>query len=221
MTLWLRDLQDKFDALSLRERVLIMSALLGLLAVLWDSLLIKPLHRQRRQQTQQINDLRLEIVGLEQAMAEMAERGSVDPDRQTREAIEALNQDLAVVDDQMESMTAGLINPREMAGVLEQLLARKIGLQIVSLRSLPAEGLLPRVAAPGAEGAPAARIFKHGLELELTGGYLDTLRFLQALEKLRWRFFWDRIELSVEQHPVARIKLMLYTLSLQEGWIGV
>ena len=114
--------------------------------------------------------------------------------------------------------TSGLIAPKEMAQVLEQVLARASRLTLQGLRTLPPQA----VVAPNAQtGAGAAQIYKHVVELELTGGYLDTLYFLQQLEALPWRFFWDHIEYTVEEHPRGRVRLRLYTLGLEEGWIGV
>lgn len=110
-----------------------------------------------------------------------------------------------------------------MAQVLEQLLARTSRMTLHALRTLPPESVTPSDARPATATpeAPAAQIYKHGVELELGGTYLETLNFLQAVEALPWRFFWDRIEFTVQAHPEGRVKLTLYTLGLQEGWIGV
>jgi MSHA biogenesis protein MshJ len=60
------------------------------------------------------------------------------------------------------------------------------------------------------------------VELELSGDYMDTLYFLQALEALPWRFFWDRVEyVAGEGETRGRLTLRLYTLGLEEAWIGV
>jgi MSHA biogenesis protein MshJ len=219
MTLWIRDLVDRYDLLSLRERVLVLGAVLGLILLVWDGLLMGPLERERKGRLQQVDLLRAEVGGLEQSLEAIVAQGSADPDRETREAIAKLKAENAELDARLAGATSGLIAPRQMAHVLEELLGRTSRLKLRALRTLPPES----VTAPAADGSRGgeASIYKHGLELELAGTYLDTLRFLQGLESLQYRFFWDRIEYSVEQFPQGRVKLTLYTLGLEEGWIGV
>lgn len=218
MTLWLRDLLDRFDLLSLRERLLLLGAMLGLVVLIWDSMFMGPLERANKNRLAQVEALRAEVSGLEQSIETLAVQGTVDPDRQARDQIARLGEEIAALDKQMAGATSGLIAPREMALVLEQLLARTQRMTLHGLRTLPPEAV---VAPLPQAGAPAAQIYKHGVELELGGTYLETLGFLQAVEALPWRFFWDHIDFSVEAYPQARVKLTLYTLGLQEGWVGV
>jgi MSHA biogenesis protein MshJ len=228
MTQWLRDLMDRYDQLSLRERVMVLGAALLLLTLLWDSLLMAPLEREGKRRLMQVQALRAEVSGLEQSVEAIVGQGAADPDRASRDAIDKLRQEIATLDTELAGATSGLIAPKEMAQVLEQLLKRTSRLTLHALRTLPPEAVIaPPAGATGAAGAEApartdqAQIYRHGVELELDGTYLETLSFLQAVETLPWRFFWDRIDFRVVDHPQGRVKLVLYTLGLQEGWIGV
>ena len=221
MTLWLRDLMDRFDQLSLRERVIVLIAALLLIALIWDSTFMAPLDKDRKGKMQQIDALRAEISGLDQSIEALVAQGAADPKQSSHATADALRAEIKEIDRRLAGVTSGLIAPKEMAQVLEQVLARASRLTLLGLRTLPPQG----VVAPGSDSAAqpgqAAQIYKHGVELELTGSYLDTLYFLQALEALPWRFFWDRLEFTVEDHPRGRVKLRVYTLGLEEGWIGV
>lgn len=222
MTLWLRDLMDRFDQLSLRERIIVLVAALLLIALVWDSTFMAPLDKQRKTNLQQIIALRAEIAGLDQGIEALVAQGAADPKKSSHATADTLRAEIEDIDRRLAGVTSGLIAPKEMSHVLEQVLARAKRMTLQSLRTLPPEAVIAPgsdTAQPGA--AKAAQIFKHGVELELSGSYLDTLYFLQALEALPWRFFWDRIEFVVEEHPRGRVKLRLYTLGLEEGWIGV
>ena len=222
MTLWLRDLMDRFEHLSLRERVLVLGALLAVLLLVWDGIFMSPLERERKQHAQMVEALRAEVTGLEKSVEAIAAQASADPNREVRAQIEQLRKNLPDLDAQLAGATSGLIEPKEMGRVLEQLLGRTSKLQLRALRTLPPEAVIaPLVGDEAALKAGSAQIYKHGLELELSGSYLDVLRFLQSLESLQWRFFWDRVEFAVEEYPRGRVKLTLYTLSLHEGWVGV
>ena len=74
---------------------------------------------------------------------------------------------------------------------------------------------------PDGKGETRAGLHRHGFALEFSGGYLATLNYLQALERLPWRFFWDSVDYEVMQYPRSIVRLKLYTLSLSEDWIGV
>ncbi|MGH8482090.1 MAG: type II secretion system protein GspM [Nevskiaceae bacterium] len=218
MTLFLRDLMDRYDQLSLRERVIVLVAALLLIALVWDSVFMGPLDRERKGRLQQIDALRAEVSGLEQSVETLVAQGAANPARSSGATADALATEIKELDRRLVGATSGLIEPKEMSHVLEQVLARAQRLTLKGLRTLPPQA----VAAPDTQpGAPAAQIYRHGVELELTGSYLDTLYFLQALEALPWRFFWDHIEYAAADEPAAgRVKLRLYTLGLEEAWIG-
>ena len=102
-----------------------------------------------------------------------------------------------------------------MGTVLEAILARQQGLVLHSLSSLDPKPL------PLEEKTGLAPIYRHGLRIEVDGGYLDLLQFVQALERMPWAFIWEDMQIEVEEHPRSRLRLTLYTLSLGEGWLGV
>ena len=220
MTLWLRDLMDRYDQLSLRERIIVLVATLLLIALVWDSTFMAPLDKDRKSKLQQIEALRAEVAGLDQSIEALVGQGAAQPQESSHARADALRAEIADLERRMAGVTSGLIAPKEMSHVLEQVLARANRMTLHGLRTLPPEGVIAPASAGAPQGA-SAQIFKHGIELELSGSYLDTLYFLQALEALPWRFLWDSIEFTVEQHPRGRVKLRLYTLGLEEGWIGV
>jgi MSHA biogenesis protein MshJ len=226
MRLFFDDLIDRFDQRSLRERVMVLLAVLGLISVMWDSVLMRPMDRVRKNRLQAVESLRAEVAGLEKSVEAIVAQGVRDPDEGNRKAVLKLKAEIAVLDGQLAGATAGLIAPREMARVLEQVLSRTSQLKLLSLKTLPPEAVIaPLVgdagAAQAAMKAGATQIYKHGVEIEISGTYLEVLQFLQSLEALPWRFFWDHVDFKVEQHPQGRLTLVLYTLGLQEGWIGV
>lgn len=223
MTRALRDLADRFERLSLRERVLVAAAAAALLLLAWDAALMAPLDREHRRRQAQVEGLRAEVDGLRRSVAALEAQGSVDRDREKRERVAALQDEIAALDRQLAGATLGLIAPREMARVLQQVLARTSKLKLRALRTLPPEPVIAPAAAGTATATPAAaaQIYRHGVEIEVDGTYLEALALLESLEALPWRFLWDRIEYRVETHPRGRLKLVIHTLGLQPGWVGV
>ncbi|MDP6415432.1 MAG: MSHA biogenesis protein MshJ, partial [Gammaproteobacteria bacterium] len=75
-------------------------------------------------------------------------------------------------------------------------------------------------ALSASEDADTATFYKHGFEIEFEGTYFACLEYLRAVESLPWRFYWQVLELTVDEYPSNRIRLEVSTLSLDEEWIG-
>ena len=244
MKAWLQGLAARVDALSLRERVLLFLAVVAVLYVLWDQVLMAPLERERRAAQAAIEQATARIAALDAEAAAIVRRHREDPNAPLRARERELRAAIAEADGRLAELTVGLIAPREMARVLEAVLARDAGLRLVRLENRGRRPLLAP-AVPGAKGpaeqrrendatgeraAKAAaetggegtlpRIWRHDVRLELEGGFLAALRYLKALERLERRFFWDGVVVQVERYPKARVRIDVHTLSLEEGWIG-
>jgi len=66
---------------------------------------------------------------------------------------------------------------------------------------------------------PRELLYRHGVEIVLQGSYLDMVNYMDALEALPTQLFWGKVELQAGQYPDARLKLTLYTLSLDQKWM--
>jgi len=211
------------DARSTRERVVLFGGTLAVIIGLWQAVLMDPVARERAVAANDLPTLATELPALTQRVAQLETALRADPDAAARERKAALESERASLDTRLAELTDGLIPPDEMAGALRELLRREPGLQLLKLEALPAEPLfVDDKAATQAELAkPRPAVFKHAVVIELRGSYLATLRYVQSVEELRWRFFWDSFDFRVDEKPGGRVKLTLYSLSLREGWLGV
>lgn len=219
----------RFDALATRERVLVLAAVVAGTALVYDALALQPLEVRKKRLTQQVAESRQNIKVAENVLT--AQEAVVDPNAVKRSYRDALRKQLAEIDQSMQGLQRGLVPPERMAKLLEEMLGRSRGLQLVALRTLPVQ----RFDAPGAAPAPkpadksakpAPRngertIYQHGYELTLRGSYADLHEYLTQLERLQWRMFWGRISVSSEQYPKLRVTLVVQTLSLNKAWLIV
>jgi MSHA biogenesis protein MshJ len=221
----LQSLAARVDALSLRERALLLAALLVVFYVLWANLLMAPLEIQQKAQQGQVAQLHAHIALLDRQAQAVIARSHEDPDRTNRERRVALRGQIGGLNRRLRRYTSNLISPTVMVQVLKRMLHREPGLRLVAARSLPATPLLERPAGEGAKTkkipATQAGIYKHGLTLEFDGTFPATLRYLKALEALPWQLFWDRMDYQVQHYPHARVTITVHTLSLDAGWVGV
>jgi len=211
-------LVKRFEALSLRERALMVFAVLGLLVAAWDTLLMDPLRRTRSALTAELAQAGTSAVNAQNADAS-------DPRQVSITRVGELQTQLHVVDAQLASTARGFVASSRMIEVLHDMLDRQGRLTLVSIRNLPVTSLIPREdgsAAPdGGTPAQAQPPYVHAIEIVVDGEYGDILDYLTALESLPWKFRWTSLDLSTAGYPRNRVRIQLSTLSLESTWLGV
>lgn len=222
-------LSARFGALMTRERVLVLLAAAVGTALIYDALAIQPLEARKKRLTLQLADARQNIKVADNAMAGQA--AVVDPDAVKRSYRDALRKQLAEIDQSMQGLQRGLVPPERMAKLMEEMLARGSGVQLVAMRTLPARrfespdaGPAPKTGDKGAKPAPREperTIYQHSVEITLQGSYTELHDYLAQLEKLPWQMFWGRIIVNSDQHPRLRVTLTVQTLSLSKAWLIV
>jgi MSHA biogenesis protein MshJ len=201
----------RFDRLSLRERLLILAAVLAVLFVLWDALMLAPLEVRRRALSTEVDSLQSGIT----ATAAVLQSSMIDdPTRTAALQISRTQRDIDALDQQLQSAAVGLLPPDRMTAVLQDVLRRRQQVTLVSLRTETATRLLQGSAD---QGGP----FLHPVELVLRGSYLDILDYLQALEALHWRLYWKTLELDSSAYPNDRVRIEIGTISLDRAWLGI
>ena len=219
----------KYEAMSLRERGLIVVAVLGLGIAAWDSLLMEPLRRER--------------VSLESDLSTAGASGFVaqstdlaDPRQVNLQRAAGLQTQMQELDARISDTASGFVSSQKMIEVLNDVLDRQGRLELVSIRNLPVVSLIPPVeaeanadgstsaAAPPAEGeaaGPGLPPYIHAIEIVIDGQYADILDYLQSLEALPWKFRWSTLDLNTTGYPRNRVRIELSTLSLDSTWLGV
>jgi MSHA biogenesis protein MshJ len=214
------------DQQPVRQRLLLLVAVVAVFLTLWDAVLMRSSKIREEQAKSDTALLEKQVKALELQAEATLKKLSADPNLERRKRKAELERQLADLDSGFNERTADLIPPSEMVRVLKELLGRDSGLQLVRLESVPASALLAADEESGSEGkvdlgSGPVRLFRHGLVLEMSGDYLSVLRYVQAIEQLPWKFFWESMTYQVQQWPVGRITLKLLSLSSEEGWIGV
>lgn len=216
-----KQLMHRIDALTLRERLLVLAAAVMVIGGLWEALLAGPLETREQAASLQIEAARERLEQLDAAMAVAAEGiggGITDQFERAR----ALRRQVEAGAESMRVFTSDLIDPAQMRFVLEDLIRRQGTLELLRARNLPVRPLIePETSADATAEREDPVLYRHGMILELRGSYLDCLEYLRAVEQLPWRIHWAGLRVQAEEHPRNRITLELLTLSLDEDWIGV
>ena len=203
----------KIDALSVRERLLVLITALVLIAAIWHTLLMQPLEQRATETRAELAALEQRISAANQNLEDQILQLAGGGDEQ-RSRIASLRRRIDEINAALGDHAAELIDPAEMAQVLEGVLKEQSRLTLVRIRNTTPDSL------SADEEPEAVTFYRHGLEIEVEGSYAACLEYLSAIEALPWRLYWQVLELDVIEYPRNRIRIEVGTLSLDEEWIG-
>lgn len=209
------------DQRSLRERIMVLTAVLAGMLFCSYAFYFSPQGNRRAGMAAQIAELNATLALLDSQAEAIKARGQEDPDQEQNARLRQLQSEIARLDQRLKESTVDLISPRDMAEVLRALLIRQEGMRLVRLENFPAQVLLPAAEKVGEpDDAKEIHLYRHPMRIVFSGTYLQALEYLRSLEKLPRRLLWDELEIMVKNHPQAEISLRVHTLSLKKGWIG-
>ncbi len=209
----LEPLLARVDNMSLRERLLIFVTGLMLVGSAWYLVLMQPLDQQATKNRSEIATLR-ERIGMSNQNLEVEVLQISGADTGEREKLARIQGRLDEINERMGGYVAELIDPAQMSLVLQGLLKKQSNLRLIRVRNVSPE------AMSASADALTTTFYRHGLEIEFEGSYLACLEYLERIEDLPWRFYWQLLDIEVLEYPRNRIRLEVSTLSPYVEWIG-
>ena len=214
----LQRLKQWYESRPLRERIMLLACLLVVLFFVWDTLVMSRLSLHKKNAQSEARQLQLELTELGSREQLVQLRKDFDPDRENRQQLAQLQEEIGEIQDRLQENVDNLISPQEMPALLKELLRGQRQLQLLSLENLPAEAL--QISDQVAEEQIAPALYRHRLRMEFAGDYLATLAYLKQIDRLPRQLVWEKLQIETQEYPRARVLLQVYTLSLNEGWIG-
>jgi MSHA biogenesis protein MshJ len=208
---------DRLDAMSLRERVLIFLAVAVVIVAIADSALFDPILRRQKVNSQRIHQQEDEVRTMQAQVQVYAQGRTGDNANAKVQRLEKLKLELAALDRELGARRSELVPPERMAKMLYEIVKRNPDIELVSLRSLPATGLTPSLMAILGSGGLA--LYRHGIEITVSGSYLKMLTYVGQLERLPAKIMWGNMDLQAAAYPVVTLKITLYTLSPEKTWL--
>lgn len=209
-----------------RERALIFAMVLVVAWALLSALVLDPLLAAKKHLSQETAQQQTQLQQLQTQIETIQATGKVDPDAAIRVRLSALNQQLEQGRAALKDVQQSLVAPEKMARLLEDVLTQNRNLKLVSLRTLPVSDLLEKPAntaefRPDEKKPASPAIYKHGVEITVTGSYAELTQYLGTMENLPWQMIWGKAEMQVEEYPLITLTITLYTLSTDKTWLSV
>lgn len=220
----IKQLAVRIDAMSLRERAIIFLVILAGLFMLANNVVFSSLRQEQQRLNRDVQAKLKELHAMSTQTQETLAQLALDPEALARARIAQLKQTLSTQEASVANVVRGLVTPRDMPRLVQQILARNRGLQVVRVENLPAEPLYSDNQTSGTipkDPNATAQVYKHGMRIELRGQYLDMVRYLRALEAMPAKVFWSKVHYAAETYPNSRLTLDIYTIGLNKVWLEV
>lgn len=220
---------EKIDSRVIRERVLIFLTLLALVFFLWDFLLQSRFDNERKAIELEAQQIVSERQALEGRISELTLALATDPTIVRKNEINQLTQRITDVETQLSSLSQGLISASQLPKALEDVLQKTSAINVLQVRTLPASELQLAEEKKEAQSANAATpvveagtgVYKHTVLIRVSGSYAQLLNLMTEIESLSWRFYWESLDYRVTEYPDAEVDIRVFTLSSEEGLLGV
>lgn len=208
-------IEERINGLSIRERGLLLLAVFAVVLLLWDFLSLQPLNERRDSVRNQLDQVSDRVASLTSTIQEMAAERTIDPNLRLRRETTELEAETEALARRLEQRHGSIATPTEAIPVLAGLLGEQAGVDIISLKNLPADQLRD------AGGDPVPGLFVHRVRVVVESDFQGVRDYLQSIETLPEGVFWESLELSVPEWPTNRVELILYSLALDDHWLGV
>jgi len=214
MPFLIAQVRDKLQQMSLREQLLVLVGVAVAIYLFFDVLVFSAQQLRVRALQDQQTALQLQVTVLTADLA-AAERIQADAVEKKDQELRQLKQQAA----QLEALTASVI---EQAPALRQLVSDVLAVSsarvsAVGVKTLPVKPVT-LAAAPVPGKAPQAgpgTLYKHGLDIELRGSYLDLMRVLAKLEEANPKLLWSSAVLDAKAYPENTLRTSVFLLSKQ------
>lgn len=218
-----KKLQRRIDGLSERERGILFVMITVIVLFVMKIAILDPQLKKQDAMKAQLQANQTQMAQLQSEMNMRMEKMGIDPDAEIKKRIANVKEHLQKIEKDLGGFQKNLVSPARVDAMLENILRHNKRLQLVSLKSLPVVNLMP---VPNADEKAATTIeeqsiYKHEVELVLTGNYLDMLAYMRELEAMPERLYWGHSQLTVIEYPKAKLSLNLFTLSLEKKWLDL
>lgn len=211
----------KFDQLDMRSRLLIVIGVSVLMYFFWKTLIHQSIDNYKKSLIDQSEQLQESIKDMKDQISSAEDLIKQNPQLVLQKQVEEAKNKSVLLDKEIYKRTSSMVSPKDMNKIVATLIGQSKGLSLLKIDSLDKKAFSELKNSTSDSEKTKLNIFEHGISVEMMGGYFETMNFLRNLERNHLNVVWDELSYEVLEYPKAKIKLVMHTLSLDEGWIGV
>ena len=203
----------QFNELSIRERVCVSVAALGITWAVWFFVVDHYFTTQQAIAQRGVMMAREEAKTINQKQQELVRLAALDPNEPLTMELAGVRADLDTMEANLQMSLSQFIPPSAMTLVLRDVMTDHNNLTLTLLSRLPARELLPE--------EENTNLYLHPMRIELEGAYLDVLAYVQSLENGDWQFNWQSFDYKTKEYPNGVATIEIETLSKDKHWLGI
>lgn len=211
----LQALAERINGLSLRERGLLFLAVLAAVFLAWDMAVMSPIDKRQQTTQDELERVRDRVANLNENIQSMVQDRQRDPNSELAGRRDALQQDVTALETRISELHSGVSSPDRAVRVLARLLADRPDLSVERLESLPSRPLV------GGESGDGPGIYVHRVKLVVESDFEGILEYMALIENLPEGVYWETVRLEVPAWPANRVEMVLYSLALDDSWLGL
>ena len=204
--LWIR-LATRVNAMTLRERFLLFACVIAVLGAITNVLFIAPLIDQQKILVAQIDTKSSEMDMLNDETNMEILRRRRDHMVELSAATLKVQGDIDLVGREIAALSTAGINTVAISAMIKRVLRRSDKVVLVRVVQVGTE--LSAVASAGTQTAT-----RSGLDITLSGNYLDLMQYLALLEKEMPQARWGNLVLKAETMPV-QMTVRIFTTAVE------
>ena len=205
-----QELEDKFIALTQREKLIIMVAAIFVAGFALYSLLVEPSLKEADKLAKQNSSLNSQIETANVQIAEIEKALKIDPNEKIKGEIEVIREQILKVDADLDKVMTEYIAPEQMAPALTDLLMTAADIRVVGMAVLEPE----LVQHNSDESLPS--YYRHLFNVEIQGDYFALMEFVKKVSVSSSKFSVQNLSYQVLSYPNAVMTLTLITISDNE-----
>lgn len=202
----LESLNAYIDSLAYPNRIMVLILVCVIVFVLWYVILRMPQSRTYSKRFAQFSTMQAEITNMNaerDLIVALAQGGS---DQKEKKDLES---QIAKADQNLEIYQGEMVPFDRLSSLVREVLDQQSGLSLLGLHTTGIQNL---VTSKDLFSNGSSKLLQQGIEIELNGNYQDFLSYLDRLESLSYRFFWDGLDYKVTEYPNATISVHMYTI---------
>ena len=180
-----------------RDQLILLLMSFAVIYTLYDTFLIGPLSREKKELTQKIAAAKKEADNLVVQVVLIVK------------AVNSKNYKKPIDIASYFHPAASL--PKLTSDVLNQ---RTPEITLVNLKNLLDQPWT--IPGENSSSVSAGSIMQHTMQIDFLASYFNTIDYLERLEKLPWRLYWDTLDYRVGKYPQAEVLVKFHVLSKEK-----
>lgn len=206
MAAYWEKIKQYYMVMAKREQYLVVGLVFFLVLAIWYGIVWGVIESSQQGFREKMRRAKQEIQVFNDEMMLQNARLSKDPNKEILAKQAKLESDIKKLELELGTHSKQLLSASSMLTALKELTVTDSGIQMTGV------DLLPDEAQEGTEDGDHP-LYRHGVKLSFTSDYFATMAYLQKIEALPWRLFWDKLDYQVTTYPKAEVTLTIHTLS--------